>query len=81
MNGKVALREAEAFFHERIPITRTKGVRVIRAICARPDEKTLDAFKNALAQKGRARITLRVKIEEKSEVAAEFEGTFVALAR
>ncbi|HEX4630442.1 MAG TPA: YiiD C-terminal domain-containing protein [Chthoniobacterales bacterium] len=51
---------------------------IIRAICLRPDAKTLGAFGNQFAEKGKARITLRVHVTEAGETAAEFEGHFVA---
>jgi thioesterase domain-containing protein len=53
--------------------------REIRAICRRPQEAELTAFKAAFAHKGKGRIRLRVSIEEDKEVAVEFEGTFVAM--
>ena len=53
----------------------------IHAVCARPDAEAWRAFQMALRTKGKARITLRVRAEENSLVAAEFEGTFVALRR
>ncbi|HMJ06751.1 MAG TPA: YiiD C-terminal domain-containing protein [Chthoniobacterales bacterium] len=53
----------------------------IRAVCARPGEDEWRAFKTAFGARGKARISLRVRIEEADRVAAEFEGTFVALRR
>jgi thioesterase domain-containing protein len=50
----------------------------IRATCCRPDAKTLGAFGNQFAEKGKARITLRVDVTEAGEIAAQFEGQFVA---
>lgn len=50
----------------------------IRAICARPEPEKLNSFRTRFAEKGKARITLRVNVVEKGETAAEFEGTFVA---
>jgi thioesterase domain-containing protein len=147
MTGNGLLRQAEAFLHEKIPITRAMGVRVtrlgngfaveapvalnsnhlqtgfggsinavatlagyallwlelrdnpwchvvvressirffrpvhkiIRAICVRPAQEEIDRFKATLVAKDRARLTLKVRIEEESKTAAEFEGTFVAL--
>lgn len=54
---------------------------VIRAICARPAATSLPAFREALRLKGKARITLQVRVEENGKVAAELQGTFVALRR
>jgi thioesterase domain-containing protein len=51
----------------------------IVAICRRPDESALNAFKAAFAQHGKARIDLEVTIEEDGLVAVEFQGLFVAL--
>ena len=52
----------------------------IRAICLRPEEETLGRFRSDFGAKRKARITLRVKVIEAGEVAAEFEGRFVARA-
>jgi thioesterase domain-containing protein len=51
----------------------------IVAICRRPDPKLLREFKEAFAQRGRARIGLDVTIEEDGLVAVHFQGVFVAL--
>ncbi|MES2921958.1 MAG: thioesterase domain-containing protein [Verrucomicrobiota bacterium] len=51
----------------------------LRAICKSPDEATLSVFKNQLVQKGKARLSLHVIIEEEGRVCVEFEGVFVAL--
>jgi thioesterase domain-containing protein len=50
----------------------------IRAICARPEANILSAFRTRFAEKGKARITLRVNVTESGETAAEFEGQFFA---
>lgn len=141
------LREAEEFFHRKIPLTRAMGVRVvsddersfvveapvalnynhlhtafggsinavatlagygllwmelredaahvvvaqssirffravrvtIRAVCAKPDAQELAAFVSTLRMTGKAKMTLRVTVEENDIAAAEFEATFVAL--
>ena len=52
---------------------------VIRAICARPEMTSLHAFHESLRLKGKARITLSVRVEENGITAAELQGTFVAL--
>lgn len=52
----------------------------IRAICQRPGRDEWAAFETRFAEKGKARITLRVKVVEADQTAAEFEGTFVARA-
>jgi thioesterase domain-containing protein len=142
-----ALREAEEFFHERIPLTRAMGLRVladqvhgfaleapvalnynhlhtafggsinavatlagygflwlalddksvhlvgrsssmqyvkpvreyIRAVCLKPPADELAAFEKRLCTKGKARITLQVRVEENGVLAADFEGVFAAL--
>jgi thioesterase domain-containing protein len=53
--------------------------KAIRAICRRPDEETLAAFKAKFKRTGKARITLQVTVEEDDCVCVEFEGVFVAL--
>ncbi len=53
----------------------------IHAICPPPQPAELAAFKAALGKKGKARITLKVSVEEAGRVAAEFEGDFVASRR
>jgi thioesterase domain-containing protein len=141
-----ALRRAEEFLHEQIPITRAMGLRVvandesgftveapvalnsnhlrtafggsinavatlaaygflwvelndaaahvvvaessirflrpvretIRATCLRPGANTLADFRRDFTEKGKARITLQVKVTEANEIAAAFEGLFVA---
>ena len=52
----------------------------IVAICRRPGQDQLLAFKNAFAQHRKARIALDVTIEEEGLVAVEFRGIFVALS-
>lgn len=51
----------------------------IVAICRRPGQEALLAFKTALAEHNKARISLDVTIEEEGLVAVEFSGIFVAL--
>ncbi len=53
----------------------------IRAICLRPDHDEWATFQTQFAGKGKAHITLRVKVVEAGQTAAEFEGIFVARAR
>ena len=50
----------------------------IRATCLRPAEETLVRFRTDFGEKRKARITLRVNVIEAGEIAAEFEGRFVA---
>jgi thioesterase domain-containing protein len=51
----------------------------IRAVCERPDEASLTAFKTQFEESGRARLRLQVRMEEDGQVCVEFEGEFVAL--
>jgi len=142
---ETALRQAEEYFHQQIPITHAMGVRVvahdangfvieapvalnsnhlrtafggsinavatlaaygllwlelnepaahvvvaessirflrlvretIRATCPRPDREVWEAFLLRLAEKGKARIVLRVSVTDGGPPAAAFEGTFV----
>ncbi len=50
----------------------------IRAICQPPPEAELAAFRIQFAGKRKARITLRVHVIERGQIAAEFHGVFVA---
>jgi thioesterase domain-containing protein len=50
----------------------------IRAVCLRPLANELEAFRIQLVEKGKARIVLRVNLTEAGQIAAEFEGMFVA---
>lgn len=52
----------------------------IRAICLRPEPAEWAAFQARFAEKGKARINLRVNVVEEGEMAAEFAGVFVARA-
>ena len=51
---------------------------MIHAICPRPNPEEWAAFQTRFAGKGKARITLRVNVMEAEQIAAEFEGMFVA---
>jgi thioesterase domain-containing protein len=51
----------------------------LRAVCARPDEETLEAFRRGFQQKGRARIALSATIDDGGVTAVRFRGTFVAM--
>jgi thioesterase domain-containing protein len=50
----------------------------IRATCFRPGAESLATFRNQFAEKRKARISLHVNVSEAGEIAAEFEGQFVA---
>lgn len=51
----------------------------IRAICHAPDAATLAAFRNTFASKGKARIQLRVTVEEAGRSCVGFHGEYVAI--
>ena len=51
----------------------------LEAICQAPAEAALAAFRADFARKGKARLDLRVEISHAGEIAALYEGTFVAL--
>lgn len=51
----------------------------LRAICSGPSEREMGEFRHSYRSKGKARIALRVLIEESGETAMEFEGIYVAL--
>ena len=51
---------------------------MIRAICRRQDSAGWDAFLARFVEKGKAHISLRVDIVEEAQLAAAFEGSFVA---
>jgi thioesterase domain-containing protein len=51
----------------------------LRAICKRPELSEMETFKQTFQEKGRARITLSANIEDRGNIAARFEGTFVAM--
>ena|SRR5688572_32160400 len=49
----------------------------IRAICLRPEKEEWTAFETRFAEKGKARINLRVNVVEAGQTAAALAGTFV----
>lgn len=67
---------AESSIKFRAPILET-----ICAICTAPAPAELASFKATFAAKGKARLSLKVRVEENGAVAAEFAGTFVAIRR
>jgi thioesterase domain-containing protein len=72
-DGAVHVVVAESSIRFLRPVRET-----IRATCLRPEAKTLAGFRDQFAEKRKARITLRVHVIEGGEMAAEFEGQFVA---
>ena len=73
-DSTVEIVVAESAIRFRAPVRET-----IRAICENPASESFASFQAALSAKGKARITLHVRVEENNVVAAEFTGTFVAL--
>ena len=51
----------------------------LRAICHRPADDAMAQFKDAFQGKNKARIVLRVTIEEAGHVCVEFEACYVAI--
>ncbi len=70
----VVVRESSIRF--RHPIRTT-----IRAICVGPEQAVWEAFLAEWRTREKARIRLRVRVEEEARLAAEWEGEFVALRR
>ncbi len=51
----------------------------LRAVCLRPDDASMTAFRNTFADTGKARLALQVQIIDADQICVLFEGTFVAL--
>jgi thioesterase domain-containing protein len=51
---------------------------VIRATCSQPENIAWENFATSFSERGRASLQLHVAVREAGEIAAEFEGTFVA---
>lgn len=51
----------------------------LRAVCRRPAEEVVAAFKAKFARAGRARITLQVTMEAEGGNGVKFEGEYLAL--
>lgn len=51
----------------------------LRAICRRPPDAELAAFRATFAKAGKARIRLGVTVEEAGRVCMAYQGTFVAI--
>ncbi len=65
---------AESSIRFLAPIRQT-----ICGICTPPDPELLAAFRADFARHGKARISLRVVVEENAVTAADFRGTFVVV--
>ena len=68
----IVVRSSNLEYHH--PVTST-----IRATCKLPGEASLIAFRKRLDQKGKARLALRVTIEQDDQLCVEFEGVFIAI--
>jgi thioesterase domain-containing protein len=68
----VVIRESSAVF--RRPVLKS-----IRAVGHRPPAEDLLRFREEFARNGKARLTIKVTIEEDDTAAMEFLGTFVAV--
>ena len=71
-DAHIVIRRSELDY--RHPVTGT-----LRAVCRRPEEGGLAAFRAAFAKAGKARISLDVTIEEEGRVCLLFRGVFVAM--
>jgi thioesterase domain-containing protein len=71
-DAHIVIRRSELDY--RHPVTGP-----LRAVCQRPDAGALGAFRATFAKAGKARITLRVGIEEEDDLCLEFRGIFVAI--
>lgn len=71
-DAHVVIRDSQMGF--RHPVTGT-----LRAVCPQPDETELKKFRARFARAGKARITLRVTLEENERVCVSFTGTYVAI--
>lgn len=52
---------------------------MLRAVCERPDEDSLQAFKTAFQSTGKAHLKLQVQVVHSEQICVLFEGDFVAL--
>ena len=68
----VVIRESSIRFHQ--PVREE-----IIAVCETPTPDELQKFRCQLERNDRARLKLRVRVEENGATAATFEGVFVAL--
>lgn len=71
-DAHLVIRRSE--FDYRHPVTGT-----LRAICRKPPEAELAAFRTTFAKAGKARVRLEVTVEEAGRVCMTFAGTFVAI--
>ena len=71
-DAHIVIRRSELDY--RHPVTGP-----LRAICRKPPEADLAAFRATFAKTGKARVRLEVTVEEAGRVCMTFVGTFVAI--
>jgi thioesterase domain-containing protein len=71
-DAHIVIRRSELDY--RHPVTGP-----LRAICRKPPESDLAAFRATFAKAGKARVRLKVTVEEQGRVCMTFAGTFVAI--
>lgn len=71
-DAHIVIRRSELDY--RHPVTGP-----LRAICRKPPEAELTAFRENFTKAGKARIRLEVTVEEAGRVCMAFAGTFVAI--
>lgn len=71
-DAHIVIRRSELDY--RHPVTGP-----LRAICRKPPEAELAAFRATFAKAGKARVRLEVTVEEQGRVCMTFVGTFVAI--
>lgn len=71
-DAHIVIRRSELDY--RHPVTGP-----LRAICRKPSEAELAAFRTTFAKAGKARVRLAVTVEEAGRVCVTFAGTFVAI--
>jgi thioesterase domain-containing protein len=71
-NAHIVIRESSIRYNRPV-----RGI--LRAVCLRPDDATLAAFRQRFADTGKAHVNLKVHIEHAGEICVKFEGGFVAI--
>jgi thioesterase domain-containing protein len=71
-NAHIVIRESTLRYKRPV-----RGI--LRAVCERPDEASLAAFKTTFESTGKAHLKLQVQVIHADQVCVMFEGDFVAL--
>ncbi len=71
-NAHIVIRESNIRYKRPV-----RGM--LRAVCLRPDEASLAAFKATFQSTGKAHIKLQVEIIHAEQICVVFEGDFVAI--